>query len=272
MNKIKILTLLILSLATNCFAGDRTIPEYLQDVCVGIDNGANGRGSGFLYTRKNAEGKSVTFVWTASHVVSEREMVMDFFLEETNYLVLQFTNITISQLIVSNGRTIGTNTAKARIIKESQAHDLAILLVITPIFNTNSVEFDLSGRLPRVGEEVYNTSCPYGVRQTFSKGVFSFVGRKAEDEEDVESNLFDQATLTIFKGSSGSGAYLPNGKCVGVVTAMTGPQMAYMVPVRRIMDWANKEHVQWAINPDFPMPSVKEVKRLPVEDAEYYDN
>ena len=58
--------------------------DHLQNVSVTIRSEgqySNGEGSGVIFTRKDAKGRQVNFVWTAAHVIdnlrSTREVVVN---------------------------------------------------------------------------------------------------------------------------------------------------------------------------------------------------
>ena len=40
----------------------------------------------------------------------------------------------------------------------------------------------------------------------------------------------------------------------------------FIVPVRRIHAWAADAKIEWAVDPNSPMPSLKEIEKMPVED------
>jgi hypothetical protein len=41
----------------------------------------------------------------------------------------------------------------------------------------------------------------------------------------------------------------------------------FIVPLRRIHAWAKEAKIEWAIDPTVPMPTLKEINAIPVEDA-----
>ena len=60
-----------------------------------------------------------------------------------------------------------------------------------------------------------------------------------------------------------------NGEYIGMLTqgVMQLQGFNFIVPVRRIHAWAKAAKIEWAIDPDVPMPSLKEIEAIPVEDA-----
>ena len=82
--------------------------------------------------------------------------------------------------------------------------------------------------------------------------------------------VFDQVTAVAFPGSSGGGMFLKNsGEYIGMLTqgVMKLQGFNFIVPVRRIHAWSKDAKIEWAINPAMPMPSLKEIDAIPVEDA-----
>ena len=73
----KKLILITTTLLFACFpagAADKskTTADHLQDVSVTIraeGDFSNGEGSGVIFSRKDADGNTVNFVWTAAHVI-----------------------------------------------------------------------------------------------------------------------------------------------------------------------------------------------------------
>jgi hypothetical protein len=41
----------------------------------------------------------------------------------------------------------------------------------------------------------------------------------------------------------------------------------FIVPIRRIHDWAKDTKIEWAIDPKVPMPSLAVIDKIPVEDG-----
>ena len=72
--------------------------------------------------------------------------------------------------------------------------------------------------------------------------------------------VFDQVTAVAFPGSSGGGMYLKeSGEYIGMLTqgVMQLQGFNFIVPVRRIHAWAKDAKIEWAINPDVPMPTLE---------------
>lgn len=261
--------LVVLLIGSELFAANPTSapsPDFLSSISVTVST-PGGTGSGVAFTRKDANGEDITFVWTAGHVVQHRESVPFLFVGppgSSNAPILKskmiyYTNVTVMQDVTINGEYAYTTNLSATVIKSSPnetGNDLAILRVNGKFFNQNTVAFDLSGRIPKLGESLYGVSSPYGEYGMFNVGVLSFVGR------NIDGTLYDQTTLIIYPGSSGSGVFNTNGKCTGLVLIMRAPSLGYMAPVRRMQKWAKDEGVEWALDPKIPMPSEDELKSL----------
>ena len=85
--------------------------------------------------------------------------------------------------------------------------------------------------------------------------------------------MFDQTTVTAFPGSSGGGVYLSDkngdnsGKYVGMLVRGAGEGFNFIVPVRRMQDWAKKVNIEWALDTDAETPTLEELVTQPIEDA-----
>ena len=104
---------------------------------------------------------------------------------------------------------------------------------------------------------------------SYTTGVLSQTGRTLP-MKGANVKVFDQVTAVAFPGSSGGGMFLKdNGEYIGMLTqgVMKLQGFNFIVPVRRIHAWAKDAKIEWAINPTMPMPSLKEIDAIPVEDA-----
>ena len=104
---------------------------------------------------------------------------------------------------------------------------------------------------------------------SYTTGVLSQVGRTLP-MKGANVKVFDQVTTVSFPGSSGGGMYLKeSGEYIGMLTqgVMQLQGFNFIVPVRRIHAWAKQSKIEWAIDPTVPMPSLKEIDAIPVEDA-----
>lgn len=241
-------------------------PEYLQSVTVLVDTVAV-NGTGCVFIRKDSTGtNNIVFIWTAGHLVKHTQ---DSFEEIFSKQVLMQRRISLDaykifQNITKDGTTIGKTNVLANVVKFSDEFhdDIGLLMIDSPFYGTNSIRFDLSEKPPKVGIPLRSVTCPYSLWGSYSEGVMAFVGRA------IRGNVYDQTTCLVYKGSSGGPIFSEDGKCIGLVSSMTAPNMNYIVPARRLVAWAKKKHLEWALNPDAPIPSKSEIKRIVPEDPE----
>lgn len=239
-----------------------TIPDYLESVSVKIKM-PDGTGSGVIFTRKDSTGTNdVSFILTVGHLFEHKGDIFSliFFSQiRTNPPVMDHA-LVLQPIYNKNGEmTTNENTCYARLIKysESEKDDIAILQLETNVFNVTA-KIDDVNKMPKIGYPLLSVSAPFGVIGTFSTGVYSTIGR------DINGYSYDQTTCVVYPGSSGGGYFTTNGLLVGLVDIMQAPQINYMVPLRRIIEWTRKQGVEWAIDPSIPMPTKEELKALPI--------
>ena len=109
---------------------------------------------------------------------------------------------------------------------------------------------------------------------SMTRGIMSKVGRVL-DLGSSGGAVFDQTTVTAFPGSSGGGVYLSDrsddhsGEYVGMLVRGAGEGFNFIVPVRRMNEWANKVKVGWALDDSIAAPSIEELLDQPIEDASF---
>lgn len=234
MKKILIPALALL-IAVSGYATEKSLQKSSVTVLA-----RGGTGSGVVFVRG-----SKSYVWTAGHVVSDNVVI------SPDGKIKIFEDVLVTQPIVEQGRTVGHLSFSAKIIRFSpfEKDDLALLL----LYKTNalpSVSFYLDKEIPSVGEKVYHVGSwkgPFG-ESSFSSGEISFVGRI------LEGLIFDQATCTIFPGSSGGGVYLTDGRCIGIITRGGGETFGLFIPIRRLLEWAKAENCLWALDASALVP------------------
>jgi len=266
-----IVLLAALILTTHVLADKpKDIAKYLQDISVTIKAESEyqkSEGSGVLITRKIGE-ENVTFVWTAAHVVdnlkSTREVVDSRGLTRK---VVEFKDAQIVKELVDAGRRVGELKMDASVIKYSDAddgHDLALLLVRARDYGKASATFskpdDVSHIVP-ISTKLYHVGSLLGQMgaNSMTTGIVSQVGRTLGKVE------YDQTTVTAFPGSSGGGVYTEDGVYVGMVVRGAGEGFNLIVPIRRMSRWATEHKIMWALDEKLPVPSIEEIKKLPVE-------
>jgi trypsin-like peptidase len=272
----RLLAILLLLVAIPAFGQDKIV-GHLQDISVTIraESGFGaGQGSGTLVTRKIGD-KTVTFVWTAAHVVDNLRKVRPFVDPVTGgtRVAIEFEDAKIVQEFRQNGRRIGELKMDAKIIRYSDAEngeDLALLQVRKTDFvpETTTAIFYLGKDIPPLGTELYHVGSLLGQvgSNSLTTGVISQHGRVLA--LGANGVVFDQTTATAFPGSSGGGVYhKKDGTYVGMVVRGAGEGFNLIVPVRRMQEWAKRTKVEWALDPSVPVPTQEELDKMPVEDA-----
>lgn len=268
-----LLMLLVLLCASSVFAG---VPDDLQRVSVTIRAG-NFQGSGTLVTRKIGE-DTVTFVWTAAHVVAglrtTRTVVTP---QGTPRILVEYKDAEIVQERQQDGRRVGEVKYNCKVIKVSDAdygEDLALLMVrckgAYPINACAKFHRDIN-YIPPIGVDLSHCGSLLGQfgANSYTTGVLSQTGRTLP-MRGANVKVFDQVTAVAFPGSSGGGMFLKdNGEYIGMLTQ--GVQQLqgfnFIVPVRRIHAWTKAAKIEWALSPNVPMPNLAALDAIPVEDA-----
>lgn len=264
------LFLAVVLMASSALAADPLV-EKLQQISVTIRAGRD-QGSGTLFTRKVGN-DTVTYVWTAAHVVDGLRSTRHVVIAGNPKLVVEFEDAQIVQEFKQDGRRIGEQKMEARVVRYSDAEegeDLALLEVRKRNFVPADITttFYANEEIPAIGTELYHVGSLLGQfgANSLTTGVISQQGRVLN--LNASGVVFDQTTVTAFPGSSGGGVFLKgNGEYVGMLVRGAGEQFNLIVPIRRLRAWAKTAKVEWAIDQNVPMPSATELKKLPVEDA-----
>ena len=273
MHKLLFISIVSVFSASLLFSQSKTdrkkVANHLQDISVTIKSygkSSKSEGSGVLITRKVGS-EQITFVWTCAHVIDNLRNVRSIVDSGgSNKKIIEFDDAQIVKELVESGRRVGEIKMDAQVIKYSDytyGHDLALLMVRAKDYGKSSASFYLDKEDPIVpiGTRLYHVGSLLGQMgaNSMTTGIISQVGRV---EGKVE---FDQTTVTAFRGSSGGGVYLENGKYVGMIARGAGEGFNLMIPIRRITAWAKENKVLWAIDPSQKMPTLEEIKNLPIE-------
>jgi hypothetical protein len=245
------------------------VANYLQDISVTIRSEGSyskSEGSGVLITRKIGD-EVVTFVWTCGHVVDNLRTVRTVIEEGAPVKLVEFDDVRIIKELVEGGRRVGEINMDATVIKYSDAddgEDLALLMVRAKDYGKASAKFDILGgdkNIIPIGTELFHVGSLLGQMgaNSMTAGIISQVGRIHGKVE------FDQTTVTAFPGSSGGGVYLKDGTYVGMIVRGAGEGFNLMVPIRRMVRWAKKHDIMWALDASLEAPAVDEILELPVE-------
>lgn len=263
-----VLTSVLVFFSTYAKPIDTGLADHLQNVSVTIraeTQYQSSSGSGVLITRSIGDEK-VTFVWTCGHVIDHMRNVRTVIRSGMPVKLVEFGTVQIVKEIVESGRKVGEIKMDAEVIKYSDpddGHDLALLMVSAKDYGKATTEFYLNTKEPIVGigEELYHVGSLLGQMgsNSMTRGIVSQVGRLYGKVE------YDQTTATAFPGSSGGGVFLQDGSYVGMIVRGAGEGFNLYVPVRRMIRWAQEHDVMWAIDAKVKAPSVKEIRKLPVE-------
>jgi len=267
-----LLILAIISMANFTKADETPVVKKLQEISVTIKAetafGSGSQGSGVLFTRKVGD-KTVTYVWTAAHVVDSLRKTHTVITNGTSKVVVEFEDAKIVREFKEKGRRVGEIKMDAQVIRYSDAthgEDLALLRVRQTNFSQDTATFG-GDDVPDIGTEVYHVGSLLGQvgANSLTTGVVSQTGRVL----DLGANgvVFDQTTATVFPGSSGGGMFNKvDGQYIGMLVRGSGEGFNFIVPIRRLRTWAKSAGVEWAIDPNAPMPSAEEMAKLPIED------
>mgnify|MGYP001167929977 CR=1 FL=1 len=272
----KKLILITTTLLFACFpvgAADKskTTADHLQDVSVTIraeGDFSNGEGSGVIFSRKDADGNTVNFVWTAAHVIDNLRKTRKTVVNGTPKTIVEFKDPMVVKEIREGGRTVGRLQMDAEVLKYSDAddgHDLALLRVRKLNFVTDTVTFHLDKEIPKLGTDLLHVGSLLGQMgaNSMTDGIYSQHGRLIKS---LNKFVFDQTTCTAFPGSSGGGVYLKSdAKYIGMLVRGAGEGFNLIVPVRRMVDYCEKHDIMWALDPKVKMPAQDELNKMPIE-------
>ena len=282
----KILSALLIVLSTSAsYAEEKTaeLYQHLQDISVTVKSGF-GEGSGVIFTRtipvtSNPLGKPLTvkvnFVWTAAHVIDGLRSVRTMIKDGRPTKVVEFKDAQIVQELVEDGRRVGEMKMEAKVIKYSDSEngeDLALLMIRKKGFIDKSTSFYTEDKPVSIGTELYHVGSLLGQTgsNSMTRGICSQVGRVL-DLGTGDGVVFDQTTVTAFPGSSGGGVFLSErsganaGQYIGMLVRGAGETFNLIVPVRRMRDYAREEGILWAIDSNYPPPTLKNIMKLSIE-------
>ena len=253
--------------------------EHLQNVSVTIRSEgpySAGEGSGVIFTRKDSKGNLVNFIWTAAHVVDNLRTERKVLVGGTSKTLVEFKDPVVVKEIRQNGRTVGRLQMDAEVLKYSESekgHDLALLRVRKFNFVTDSVVFYLDEEIPKLGTDLLHVGSLLGQMgaNSMTDGIYSQHGRILKS---LNKHEFDQTTCTAFPGSSGGGVFLKHGagdntnsRYVGMLVRGAGEGFNLIVPVRRMIDYCEKNKIMWALDKNVKMPTEDELKKMPAENT-----
>ncbi len=257
---LSLLTVFVLGTACHSAVGaDAKTAATLQQSAVTIHAGGS-QGSGVIKTRDG-----VSYVLTAGHVVDSLRKVREVVDTKTGATkkVIEFEDAKVVQEQLEDGRSVGRVEMNAEVLRYSDAeagHDLALLRIRKKNFTTASVTFAGKDLVP-VGTDLLHVGSLHGQvgSNSVTSGVMSQHGRVLFGKE------FDQTTCVAFPGSSGGGIYTRDGKYIAMVVRGSGEGFNLVVPMRRVLAWAEKAKIEWFFDDTKAVPDDKELKSTPTD-------
>tara|TARA_R100000808_G_scaffold5213_3_gene15998 strand:+ start:3793 stop:4707 length:915 start_codon:yes stop_codon:yes gene_type:complete len=270
----KILVILTL-VATSVLAAEKNIADYLQSISVTVRSEAGfsrSEGSGVIY-RRDVDGKQVSFIWTAGHVVRNLRKVREVIDPEKGSprKLIEFGDAKIvREMRNANGRKVGEVAVDAKIIKYSDAedgHDLALMMVRSrdmKAFGTETTKFKLDDKPVPLGTHLFHVGSLLGQMgsNSMTDGIMSQHGRI------FKRTFMDQTTVVAFPGSSGGGVFLAkDGTWVGMIVRGAGEGFNLTVPARRLVgEFCEKHKIRWAVDPAIKV-TMADINNMAVEDV-----
>lgn len=232
------------------------VPQKIVNASVMVAcNDGSGSGVGF----KN---KTKVFIWTDAHVVSGCQVIQKVFDAKTGKDVMNITykDVLLKQPIVENGKHIGEDTQKGRIIRYCEKEDIALVEVYKENWLKNGTKFLPAKAMPKVGQPIFHVGSAYGTPGfgSFFKGYVSFVGRYKE------GYYHDQIQITATWGCSGGGMFTEKGECIGLITQFlhshqATPGMFLITPSRRLWEFSKRNDCLWAMDGAIAPPNTIDV-------------
>lgn len=207
------------------------------DNTVVVKNGEDDTGTGITIVKGND-----VYVLTCAHIFMNSPSIKVF-----NYSLKIFPEIVVKKYYIKKEETVMEVVVKAEMFRYSPEEDLAVLKLKNSI-NTGSTRFYSKNNWPDFGQTIYHIGHYKGERfapYSFTSGYIAYPNRY------LYGNVFDQTSLTIYSGSSGGGVFLSTGECIGLISiaARDGDNCNFVIPIRRIRDWAKKEGIGHLLQP-----------------------
>jgi len=262
--------LLAFAFVTTATAADTAMAKKLLDASVTIDMGDQGHGSGTLFTRK-LDNDTVTFVWTAGHCIDRVRTKNTVLIPGSKPIsFVTFKDVQVIFHSEIDGKQY-EEKLPARVIRYLAEYDGDLALLELRKRNVKSVadniRFLKSDTPPPPGTSLFHVGSFQSQLgfHSFSEGIVSQVGRILVFEG--KQSVFDQTSVTAYPGSSGGGVFIAaNGDYAGMLLRVAQPQFNFIAPTRVIRAWARKANVEWAMNPDIPMPTAEALRSITIED------
>ena len=140
--------------------------------------------------------------------------------------------------VIAGDSTVGIETADGRLVSadvvaDDPQQDLAVLRPVDDVGPGATIASEPNGGLV-VGDQVFAIGNPFGLRNTVTSGIVSFVDRPADGGTPMI-----QTDAPINPGNSGGGLFDLRGQLVGIPTSIRAPiqgnvGIGFAVPVSRV--------------------------------------
>jgi len=132
--------------------------------------------------------------------------------------------------------TADDRSVSARVVADDPGQDLAILEPAGPVGPGALMATEANGGL-RVGDQVFAIGSPFGLQNTVTSGIVSYVDRPA----DGGGVPMIQTDAPINPGNSGGGLFDLRGRLVGIPTSIRAPisgnvGIGFAVPASRVTE------------------------------------
>jgi serine protease Do len=140
----------------------------------------------------------------------------------------------------------GVSIYQAHVIKIDTNADIALLLINAPAGAFLGAEFALETPA-RVGDPVFAVGNFFGnaFDNSVSQGIISQIG--IDPGNGFPWPVADQTDCAAFPGSSGGPLFNTDGKVLGLVVGGRDSALVWFVPVRAIVEFAERNQVTWSV-------------------------
>lgn len=207
------LTALVLVFAFYLPVSPNNPSNYMQSVCVLIDNMDSSSGSGLVILHKNK-----TYILTCAHVMND------------------FFGIYIPAYVVQNvykNEILSKKVYIGRVVCVDKQKDLALLEITGKTHFKNSIHINDESYVS-VGNQIWTIGSHYGHKcyNTVSRGIIS--------RYDHGKILRYQIDCNTYLGVSGGGMFDDNGRFLGIVSSMRNVNMGYVITTKSVKQFLRK--------------------------------
>ena len=238
------------------------LPEYLQNVSVTVHT-HNHQGSGVIVTRGDTN-----YILTCAHVLEDLRKVRDVIDPKSGSkrTVIEFDDATVVKEVYESGRSVGKFEVVAEVVRYSDYNhggDLALLRVRKKNFYSVTTNFSQSKLpVPALTDLVHCGS----LRGQFGSNSIT-AGKMAQIGRVLGNKVYDQTTCPVQSGSSGGGVFLTDGQYIGMLVRGVDATFNFIVPIRRIHEWAERNKVDFVLNSALPAPTPQQLAEVQIEET-----